>query len=338
MEPLIEPAMAETQLDKYLLDRAGQLVAGRYRIESLLGAGGMGSIWIARNAALRNRVVVKFHEKGFIGSQARESLQRFLREAKTLSTVRHVNVTELFESGTNEAGEPYLIMEYLEGETLMAKMRREGVLPLDDALRITAAIADGLGAAHDMGVLHRDVKPENIFLRKEPLGDPTPKLLDFGLAREVVDKKPLTAENRVVGTPGYFSPEQARGRRDMDARVDIYSLGVTLYEMLTHAFPSEGETATDHMIWVATRDPIELKHRRPDLAGPPNDVVMKALALKRDDRYPDARRFRDALLSLVGGPTPWGIADTLRPLPPGEPMTFSEPPLPLSDADLEPIE
>ena len=279
--------------DTHLLDRGGQILAGRYRVIELLGVGAMGSVWIAEQMALRQEVVVKFHEEGFVGQGSEIALKRFMREARTLASVKHRNVTELFEVGRGESGEPYLIMERLRGCTLAARLRDSGTLPTEEALAIGIEVASGLEAVHAAGILHRDVKPENTFLHEDTFGS-TCKLLDFGLARGEAGRR-ITEGGKAVGTPGYMAPEQARGLEDLDLRVDLYALGVMIYELLAGRLPSEGETMLDHMVWTVNREPTPLAELRPDLPSEVVQTVMGALARDRDGRYPNARAMRAAL-------------------------------------------
>ncbi len=291
--------MTVRKSDTYLLDRGGAILAGRYRVTDLLAVGGMGSVWIAEHIALRRQVVVKFHEEWSAGSDHAEAVARFMLEARALARIRHRHVTELHEVGSTDDGEPYLIMERLRGRSLAARMRTERRLPLEEAVAITIAILRGLEAVHAAGILHRDVKPENIFLHETDdegrEGIVVPKLLDFGLARRSEGSIRVTDGKKAIGTPGYMAPEQARGRADLDHRVDLYATAVTLYEMLTGDLPSRGATAMERMIWTVQQEPIPLTDHRPDLAGPIAAVVMRALSRERGDRYPSARAVRLAL-------------------------------------------
>jgi len=302
--------MSVRRSDTYLLDRGGQVLAGRYRVTELLGVGAMGSVWIAEQLALKRQVVVKFHEEGFVGNNSDVAYERFRREARTLASVHHRNVTELFEAGKTPEGEPYLIMERLRGKTLAARMRNERILPIQDAIEVAVEIASGLQAVHAAGVLHRDIKPENIYLHDAGEDGIIPKLIDFGLARPETGKR-LTMGNKAVGTPGYMAPEQARGSKTLDGRVDLYALGVTLYEMLTGNLPSEGETMVDLMIWTATEEPIPITDYRPDLSGPVANVIMRCIARDLDERYPDAKTMRLALQAVLASHDEPGVADTL---------------------------
>lgn len=283
----------------YLLDRAGLILRGRYRVRELIGTGGMGSVWIAEQLALRREVVVKFHEDWLPQKQPQLAIARFVREAELLASVRHRNVTELYEVGRTDEGEPFLIMEKLEGDALSHLMREGDIIPLDQALEICVAIATGLEAVHAAGVLHRDVKPENIFLHdSEEDQQIVPKLLDFGLAGSVAAAS-LTESQHTVGTPGYMPPEQAYGVDGLDGRVDIYGLGVTLYEMLTAELPTHGSTNQELIQYVVTHDPTPITDLRPDLAGSVADTIMRSLARDREARQPDARAFRCDLQKLL---------------------------------------
>lgn len=289
--------VSQRRSETSVLDRGGTVLAGRYRVRELLGVGAMGSVWLAEHIVLRRMVVVKFHEESFAGANAKTARARFMRESRTLSAVRHRNVTELFEVGRTPAGEPYLILELLQGETLARRLTRERSMSVDDALHVAIEICRGLEAVHGAGVLHRDIKPENIFLH-ECEGELVPKLLDFGLARPIEARERLTWTGSAVGTPGYMAPEQARGSSDLDARTDLFSLGVTLYEMLSGELPFAGETMSDLLRAAVSEDPIPLVAWRPDLAGPLAEAVQTALAHRPSDRFTDAREMRLALTAI----------------------------------------
>lgn len=286
--------------DTYLLDRAGTILLGRYRVDELIGAGGMGSVWIAEQLALKQTVVVKFHETWSRNEDPRRALERFVREAKLLAAVRHRNVIALHEVGTTDEGEPFLIMERLKGHALAWRMRDGQPMPLDESLSIAIEIARGLEAVHAAGVHHRDVKPENIFLHHDEEGI-VPKLLDFGLAGSAKVSR-LTDAEHTVGTPGYMPPEQAYGLDHVDHRVDVYALGVTLYEMLSGQLPSIGDTNEELVHYVVHHDPIPLVEHRPDLEGPVADTIMRIVDRDRDVRPPDARALRLALEALRDDP------------------------------------
>lgn len=283
----------------YLLDREGLVLRGRYRVLELIGTGGMGSVWTAEQLALRREVVVKFHETWSPQGKPQQAIARFVREAELLASVHHRNVTELYEVGRTDEGEPFLIMEKLVGHPLSHLMREGDIIPLRQSLEICVAIATGLEAVHAAGVLHRDVKPENIFLHdSEEEPGIIPKLLDFGLAGNLAAPS-LTESRHTVGTPGYMPPEQAFGVDGLDCRVDIYGLAVTLYEMLTAELPTRGNSNQELIQYVVRHDPTPITQLRPDLAGSVGDTIMGALARDRKERPKDARAFRRQLQKLL---------------------------------------
>lgn len=285
--------------DTYLLDRAGTVLHGRYRVTELIGAGGMGSVWLAEQLVLKQIVVVKFHEPWSHAEAPERALARFVREAKLLASVRHRNVTELYEAGTTRSGEPFLIMERLRGHALSWRMRDGRPMPLGESLGIAIEIAKGLEAVHAAGIHHHDVKPENIFLHHDEDDEVVPKLLDFGLAgaRWLA---PIIDAHHTVGTPGYMAPEQAYGLDGIDHRVDLYALGVTLYEMLSGALPALGRTNDELVQHTISADPIPLTDHRPDLAGPVAETIHALLARDPARRPADARALRHALEDLRG--------------------------------------
>jgi len=284
--------------DTYLLDRAGEILLGRYRIVELIGVGGMGSIWEAEQLALKRPVVVKFHETWSKSADHEQAIGRFVQEAELLAAVHHRNVAELFEVGRTDDGEPFLIMERLYGHALSHRMRDGRPMPLSEALPIAIDIAAGLEAVHAAGVHHRDIKPENIFLhRDEEMDELVPKLLDFGLAG-FASSDETDAEN-TVGTPGYMPPEQAYGLRHIDHRADIYALGVTLYEMLAAALPHDGETNQELIDAVVSVDARPLKAHRGDLPDAVTEAIMRTLDRDKQRRPRDARELRRELRALL---------------------------------------
>ena len=288
--------MTDDPRDSPLPDHAGMLLVGRYRIKSLLGTGAMGSVWLAEHVALKREVAVKFHEQVAWQSDSASGLKRFMREVRLLSSIGHRNVIRHHESGVTPDGLPFLIMDRLHGQTLEARMREGEPLEVNEAVEIAASLADGLEAVHHAGALHRDIKPENIFLSRDQDGDLTPLLLDFGLARlENGGSERLTQSGHTVGTPGYMAPEQARGQTKLDARVDVYSLGATLYEVLSGERHVEGTTPVELLVNTASDPPIPLTDFRPDLAGPLSDALGRALATEADERFQTARAMAAAL-------------------------------------------
>jgi len=227
-----EPA-AEGDLVRAALEAKLQ---AHYRVVRLLGRGGMGAVYLARDLALDREVAIKVVKAD---SSAREVHDRLRREARTAARLSHPNIVPLHAFGEVE-GMPYFVMGFVRGESLAARLRRDGHLPEEEARRILADLAEALDHAHRQGVVHRDVKPDNVLLDDE---SGRALLTDFGVARARGGTETLTAAGGVVGTPAYMSPEQAAGRGEMDGRSDIYSLGVLAYAILTGRLPFEGRTA-----------------------------------------------------------------------------------------------
>jgi serine/threonine-protein kinase len=277
------------------------VIAERYRLVRPIGTGGMATIWEATHLALNRSVAVKFVD--IVGRHTASVRDRFLREARVAAAVRHRNVVDIIDFGTTEEGRPYMAMELLVGRTLADVMNRGPVLTVAASVRVVARMLSGLAAVHDAGIVHRDLKPENVFLVEDADGT-YPKLLDFGVSRAVDPGGELesvlpTHENAIVGTPQYMSPEQARGLKGLDHRSDIWSAGVILYELMTGEMPFDAEAVGDVIIQIATEDPIPFSTLRPDLAGPLDDVIGRAMKKNPAERFQTARDMRAALLAAA---------------------------------------
>lgn len=281
--------------------RAGMVIAGRYALERPIGTGGMATIWEGTHLALNRPIAIKFID--FVGPNSAKMRGRFLREARVAAAVQHRNVVDIVDFGTTEDGKPFMVMELLVGRTLADRMTDPTPIAVGEAVRIVARVLSGLAAVHDAGIVHRDLKPENVILVKDADGT-YPKLIDFGVSRAVDPRGDLksvlpTVENAIVGTPQYMSPEQARGLTGLDSRADLWSVGVLLYELLTGQLPYDSDAVGDIIIQIATAEPPEFASLRPDLAGPLERVIKKAMARKPEDRYQTAREMRQDLLSAV---------------------------------------
>lgn len=282
---------------------AGTLLDGRYRIVRLLGAGGMGTVYEARNERIDRRVAVKFLQPDMV--RDRDLVARFLQEARTASLVRHPHIVELIDSG--QAGDlVWLVMELLEGESLQALLDREGTLSPERARALLDPVCAALSHVHARGVIHRDIKPDNVFLARVPgADDPSPRLLDFGIARCLSEKAlRVTTTGTVLGTPAYMSPEQCMGQRELTAAADQYALGATLFEMLSGKLPHAASNYNELVVKRATEDALRLEVARPGLAPAWCDLVARCLARRPEDRFASIDAMRDAMRAIPRSDAP----------------------------------
>ncbi len=287
------PVMAKGEPDTQFLhppqkpDEIGRL--GGFRILKVLGRGGMGMVFLAEDTALDRAAAIKVMLAHVMDKAGRE---RFLREAKAAGALQHDNVVPVYQVGEdNEV--PFLVMPLLKGETLDKRMAR-AALPLREALRIAREMLTGLAAAHDKGLVHRDIKPGNIFL-EAPRG--RARVLDFGLAQRPSDTEKLTNLGFVVGTPAYMSPEQARGK-ELDGRADLFSVGAVLYEMLVGRRPFLGETPTNVLASLLVDHPPSPSKLNPEVPQEATAIVMRLLAKDPNDRPKTAREVGRDILAL----------------------------------------
>ena len=254
----------------------GELIAERYELEELVGTGGMSSVYRAHDRLLERDVALKVLHPQFTADT--DYVERFRREARSVARLSHPNIVTVIDRGEQD-GRQFIVFEYVRGENLKTLLQRVGPLPEEEAVRLALQIARALGFAHDNGLVHRDVKPQNVLLN----GDGQAKVTDFGIARSL-DVGGLTQTGTVMGTSDYIAPEQARGSQ-VDAQSDIYSLGTVLYELLTGEVPFPG----DNFVAVAMRHinepPPSVRERRPDVSPRLDAVIRRAMAKEPRDRF-----------------------------------------------------
>jgi eukaryotic-like serine/threonine-protein kinase len=292
---------------------------GPYELVSAIGAGGMGEVYRARDTRLGRDVAVKVLPESFSGDLDRRA--RFEREAQAVAALSHPNIVAIHDSGAHD-GHVFVVMELLAGESLRQRLSR-GALPVRKAVEIAIQIARGLGAAHGKGLVHRDLKPDNVFL----LDDGQVKILDFGLARQTApadhsgatQTQAATDPGIVMGTIGYMAPEQVRGQA-VDARADVFAFGAVLYEMVSGARAFQRETTADTMTAILTQDPPELVGSRPDLSPALDRIIRHCLEKNPNERFQSARDIAFALEALSGStasaPAMSGAAPAIAPAPP----------------------
>ena len=257
----------------------GMQLNGRYRLDAQIGAGGMSTVYRAFDSVLERRVAVKLMHREIAADT--DQLERFRREARAVAQLSHPHIVGVIDAG-EEDGRPYIVFEYVEGETLKDRIRRMGRLPIDEAIAYAIEIARALSAAHARNIVHRDVKPQNVLIDEEG----SAKVTDFGIARSL-DEEGLTADGRVLGTTDYVSPEQALGH-DVNGQSDIYSLGVVLYEMLTGDVPFHGENQVAVAMKHVREDIPDVQTRRPDVSAGLAAILDRMTDKHLEHRYPDA--------------------------------------------------
>ncbi|HYQ18087.1 MAG TPA: protein kinase, partial [Polyangiaceae bacterium] len=282
----------------------GTVLAGRYRIEHLLGSGGMGSVYRAEHVLMRKACAVKVLHREM--TQVKEVVARFEREAVAAARIEHPNVATATDFGQLDDGSFYLVLEFIEGRSLGKLIAELGALPEERALLITRQIADALSAAHRAGIVHRDLKPDNVMLIAKERGGDVVKVLDFGIAKVKIedptaDQPALTRLNTVMGTPEYMSPEQARGEA-VDHRADLYTVGVILYEMLAGTSPFRHEEFVVVLTKKLTEDPPPLPA---SVSAGTRELVSKLLQRAPASRHESAAEIVSAVDSILGySPSP----------------------------------
>jgi eukaryotic-like serine/threonine-protein kinase len=296
--PASREAPGQTQATS-LPTRVGELVGGKYRIERFLAQGGMGVVYEAQHVIVRRRFAVKFLRPDY--AHRREFLTRFQREAEAAGALENEHIASAVDFGVAADGSPFMVMEYLVGENLAALLGREGRLPLARAADLCVQACHGAEAAHAAGILHRDLKPKNLFLTRREDGTDLLKILDFGVAKLSPRQYDHTTTDTgaVIGTPAYMSPEQARGERTLDARSDVYALGTILFEMLSGQLPHPGDSPNAILYHISTHPPISLAVATVGLPSAVVEAVDRALASDPAARPHSANALAQALLPFA---------------------------------------
>jgi serine/threonine-protein kinase len=278
----------------------GTVLEGAYRITRLIGEGGMGAVYEAVQLRLNKRVAVKLMARDLAANQ--EALARFHREAEITSHLGHPHLVTVFDFGQAESGEPYLVMEYLEGEDLDQRLRRVGRMPIEAVVHVVKQVASALGAAHDQGVVHRDLKPGNVFLLQIP-GEPDfAKVLDFGISKMKAARTQLTNASAVMGTPNYMSPEQATGMvEDIDHHADQWALACIAWQMLLGRGPFVADEVAAILYQIINLDPHPLAPRVPGLPPAVETVLRRALSKRPAERFASIREFSCAFDTAASG-------------------------------------
>ena len=274
----------------------GTVVAGKLRIVRIVGAGGMGVVYEVEHELTKHRRALKvLHARA---AQQPGVLERFFREASAAGRIGNAHVAEAFDAGRLDSGEPYLLMELVDGETLDQRVQRQGVLRHDELAELIGQACEGVQAAHEAGIVHRDLKPENLIVTTRD-GAPFVKILDFGISKfdaERTGSMGITTEGLVMGTPYYMSPEQVRGASLIDVRTDVYALGVILYECSCGVRPYDARSIEALAVFIHEGNAMPLLERRPSLPADFCAIVHHAMAKDRDNRYASARALAEALL------------------------------------------
>ncbi|MBS2017561.1 MAG: serine/threonine protein kinase [Deltaproteobacteria bacterium] len=282
---------------------AGQIVADKYRIDGVMGTGGMGVIVAATHVELDQRVAIKF-----LREVSPEALARFQREARLLVRLKSPHVAKVFDVGSLEDDTPYIVMEHLDGSDLSTVLGARGRLPHEEAIDYVLQASEAVAEAHALGMVHRDLKPANIFLAKGPGTTTTVKVLDFGVSKILDDRVDagdqtrggdLTNEGVALGSPGYMSPEQMTSARNVDARSDIFSLGALLYRLIAGHTPFKGNSIVTLLAAMATEKVVPLHRIAPDVPEGVSLAVERCLAQERDQRWQNVALFAHALLPFA---------------------------------------
>ena len=292
--------------------QVGETLAGKYKVERVLGSGAMGVVVAARHVDLQQLVAMKFMLPTALPNQA--AADRFLREAQAAGRLRGEHIARVMDFGRLTGGAPYIVMEYLEGNDLENILNNHGPFSVGEAALYLSQACSAMAEAHAQGIVHRDLKPQNLFLTKRPDGSPLLKVLDFGISKLQGDVSGVTAtqSTTVMGSPAYMSPEQARSAKHVDARSDIYSLGAILYQLLSGYLPFQADSVAGMLVSIVSEDPIPLSEAAPNVPVELAEIIMQCLSKDRDKRPQTARELGMLLAPFSSQRTSLWDADTER--------------------------
>jgi serine/threonine-protein kinase len=313
----------------------GTVLLGKYHVERVIGVGGMGAVVAARHLQLEEQVAIKFLLPAT--AEQPEIVQRFLREARAAIKIRSEHCVRILDVGELETGEPYMVMEYLDGQDLARLLERNGPLPIADAVDWVLQVAEALAEAHTMGIVHRDLKPANLFLTRRADGTPSLKVLDFGISKQTsagTDVASVTNTQTLLGSPRYMSPEQMRSTRDVDARADIWALGAVVHELISGRPPFDADTMTALCAAILQDPPAPLRANRPDAPVRLEAAILRALEKERARRYQNVAELAFALAPF-GTPSSAASAERIARIlgvPSGTLASPVRPPMPVHAA------
>jgi serine/threonine-protein kinase len=305
----------------------GQVVAGKYRIDSVIGEGGMGWVVVAHHLQLDTKVAIKLL-KAELASNS-EAVERFAREARAAVRITSPHVARVFDVGTLDSGAPYMVMEYLDGGDLSSMIQKRGPLPIQEAVDYVLQACEAIAEAHAAGIVHRDLKPANLFCARRPDGTVIIKVLDFGISKLTGGAGAAlnhTKTTAIMGSPFYMSPEQMESTRGVDIRTDIWGLGVIIYELVTGRTPFEGQALPEVCLRVATQQPPPLRSLRVDAPAALELVILRCLEKDRDKRYGNVARLAVALRDFASSRGKQSVDAILRTLEAsGQPVVSAAP-------------
>ena len=281
--------------------RPGDMLLQKYRVERVLGQGGMGIVVAARHVELGQVFAIKCMLPSALSEEG--AIERFLREARAAAQIRSEHVVRVVDVGRLETGAPYMVMEHLSGSDLGAIVGARGALPVGEAVTYVLEACEALSEAHAMGIVHRDLKPANLFVVRRPNGTSFVKVLDFGIAKQTVPGQvALTKTNAVMGSPLYMSPEQMFSSKNVDLRADVWAMGVVLYELCTGQVPFEGATVTEVVARVVQQEPAPPSTIRPNIPAGIDAAIARCLHKQPEQRYATIAELAAAIRPFAGAP------------------------------------